>query len=140
VVDAQTYAEGEYAEDTRLLWLFAMVLIGLSVGYTGIAVANTMAMSAQSRRADRVVLSRSGATQGQIRRTVAAETSFVVAVGAALGLAVVLPGLNGMRAGLAEETQTAVELHVHWATVGWVSVACLLLALVAALLTTRSRP
>jgi len=137
VVDAQTYAEGEYAEDMRLLWLFALVLIGLSVGYTGIAVATTMAMSAQARRADRLVLARSGAARGQIRRTVVTETTFVVGVGALLGLGVVLPALAGMAHGLAEETQTGVRLHLHWATVGWVTGACLLLAVASALLSAR---
>ncbi|MEV0274610.1 FtsX-like permease family protein [Hamadaea sp. NPDC050747] len=139
VVDAQTYAEGEYAEDMRLLWLFALVLIGLSVGYTGIAVATTMAMSAQARRADRLVLARSGAGQGQIRRTVITETTFVVGVGALLGLGVVVPALAGMAHGLTEETQTAVSLHLHWATVGWVTGACLLLAVASALVSARRR-
>lgn len=137
VVDARTYAESQYAEDTRLLWLFAMVLIGLSVGYTGIAVANTMAMAAQSRRADRAVLARTGATRGQIRRVVATETAFVVGVGAVLGLAVVLPGLLGMRAGLAEETGAEIALRLHWPTLAWVVAACGVLALTTALTTSR---
>ncbi|NUT33765.1 MAG: ABC transporter permease [Hamadaea sp.] len=139
VVDARTYAESQYAEDTRLLWLFAMVLIGLSVGYTGIAVANTMAMAAQSRRADRVVLARTGATRRQIRRVVATETVFVVGVGAGLGLAVVLPGLLGMRAGLAEETGADIALRLHWPTFAWVVAASGALALAAALGTLRRR-
>ncbi|MCP2327224.1 hypothetical protein HDA40_005731 [Hamadaea flava] len=138
IVDAQTYAEGEFAEDMRLLWLFALVLIGLSVGYTGIAVATTMAMSAQARRTDRLVLARSGASRRQIRRTVTTETIFVVGVGALLGLAVVLPALAGMANGLAEETQTPVRLQLHWATVGWVTGACLLLATASALLSARA--
>lgn len=136
LVDAQEYAEMEYAEDSRLLWLFAKVLIGLSVGYTGISILNTMAMANAGRRHDFTVLRSAGATTRQVLRFVAAETALVVALGVGLGLLVTVPPLAGMAAGLAEEMAVPVGLRMHWPTLVMVTLACLALAIASSILTT----
>ncbi|BCJ73631.1 ABC transporter permease [Catellatospora sp. IY07-71] len=137
VLDAKAYAEREGAEDGRLLWLFATVLIALSVGYTGIAVANTMAMSADGRRPDLGVLRRAGATTRQLLRYAAAETLLVVALGAGLGLAVTVPPLLGMAAGLEQEVGAPVTLRLHWPVTTATMLATAALAVAAAVLATR---
>ncbi|GIG04842.1 FtsX-like permease family protein [Catellatospora coxensis] len=137
VLDAKAYADRESSEDTRLLWLFATVLIALSVGYTGIAVVNTMAMSAESRRPDLAVLRRAGATPRQTLRYAAAEALLVVALGTGLGLAVTIPPLLGMAGGLAEEVGVPVALRLHWPVLVATVLATAAVAVAATLTATR---
>ncbi|MFD0591693.1 FtsX-like permease family protein [Catellatospora coxensis] len=136
VLDAKAYADRESSEDTRL-WLFATVLIALSVGYTGIAVVNTMAMSAESRRPDLAVLRRAGATPRQTLRYAAAEALLVVALGTGLGLAVTIPPLLGMAGGLAEEVGVPVALRLHWPVLVATVLATAAVAVAATLTATR---
>jgi putative ABC transport system permease protein len=137
LTDAKEYADLEYSEDTRLLWLFTLVLVGLSVGYTGISVLNTMAMASSGRRTDFAVLRKTGATVRQILTLTAAETILTVAIGVLLGLAVTLPALAGMSAGLTEEMGVPVALRLHWPWLLAVCAACLTLATAASTLTTH---
>nr|BFE80557.1 hypothetical protein GCM10020093_031580 [Planobispora longispora] len=66
--------------------------------------------------------------------TVAAESVIVTALGTALGAAVALPALLGMRSALAAEIGSAVELIVPWPVVLGVVGGCLVLALAAAVI------
>ncbi|MBM7776033.1 putative ABC transport system permease protein [Actinokineospora baliensis] len=134
--DAETYALAKYEKENRLLLQFAIVLIVVAVGYTGIAVANTTAMSAQARRPDFRVLKSAGATVRQVLRLVTWETTVVVGIGTLLGLLVTIPPLAAMASGLAEATATPVSLQMDWATVVFVVVACLALAVAASVLMT----
>ncbi|WP_144122493.1 FtsX-like permease family protein [Catellatospora sichuanensis] len=137
VLDAKAYADRESGEDSRLLWLFATVLIALSVGYTGIAVVNTMAMSAEGRRPDLAVLRGAGTTPRQALRHAAAEVLLVVALGAGLGLAVTVLPLLGMAAGLEEEVGVPVALRLHWPVTAATVLATAVVAVVASLTVTR---
>jgi putative ABC transport system permease protein len=140
-VDAATYAATD--DEDRLVWIFALIMIGMSVGYTGIAVANTLMMATGERRRDFRVLRMSGATAGQVRRMVAAEAVLVVGLGTGLGFAVSLPALLGIRSALAEEVGRPVALLLPWPQILAVVGACALLALAASLtaawLALRSR-
>lgn len=133
-------AEADAAED-RLIWLFTLLLIGVSAGYGAIAVATTLLMAASGRGPDLQVLHRTGATVGRIRRALAAEAAVVVAIGALLGGAAAAVALLGVRAGLSEQAGTSVPLVVPWPVVGAVVGLSLLLAISAALLPTfTARP
>jgi putative ABC transport system permease protein len=134
VVDAQTYAVEADAEEDRLVWIFTVLLVIVSAGYTAVAIVNTLMMSAAGRIRDLAVLRLSGATTWQVLRTVAAESALVVVLGTALGLSVALPALLGMRAGLEEEMGTAVALVLPWPLILGVVGACLLLAAGAAVI------
>ncbi|GAA4030785.1 ABC transporter permease [Allokutzneria multivorans] len=136
VHDGETFAAAKYEKENRLLLQFSLVLICVAVGYTGIAVANTMAMAAQSRTASFAVLKSTGATVRQVVRLVMGETALVVVVGVALGLLVTVPPLAAMASGLTEATATAVSLRMDWPIVVFVPVACLALAVVASVLMT----
>ena len=134
VLDVATYAaEQDQAED-RLVWFATLLLIVVSAGYGAIAVANTLLMAAVNRRPDVRVLWLSGATGWQVARTMAAEASLVVAVGALLGGAVAFVGLVSVRAGLSEQVRAPVDLVVPWSTVLTVLAACLMLAVAASVL------
>lgn len=134
VLDVDTYAAEQDRAEDRLVWLFTLLLIGVSAGYGAIAVANTLLMAAVDRRPDLRLLGLCGATRRQVRRTVAAEAALVVAIGALLGGAVALVGLVSIRAGLSEQVHAPVDLLVSWPTVLGVLATCLALAVAASLM------
>lgn len=137
VIDTAAWAaEADSAED-RLVWLFTLMLIAVSAGYGGIAVANTLLMAANGRAPDLRVVRLAGATRRQVAGYVAAESTLVVLIGAVLGGLVAFGALLAIRAGLVEQTGTAVPLVVPWSVVGGVVGLCLLLALAAGVLPTR---
>ncbi|WP_433211984.1 FtsX-like permease family protein [Dactylosporangium sp. CS-047395] len=137
VIDLATWAaEADSAED-RLVWLFTLMLIGVSAGYGAIAVANTLLMAAQGRAADLRVMRLAGATRRQVAWYVAAESAFVVLIGAVLGGVVAFGALISIRAGLSQQVGAAVALVVPWSVIAGVVGLCLLLALLAGVLPTR---
>jgi putative ABC transport system permease protein len=138
LIDVATYAaEADRAED-RLVWIFTLLLIGVSAGYGAIAVANTLLMSAASRRHDYRVLRLSGATARQLAWIAAAEAVFVVALGSLLGGTVAVVALLSIRDGLAAQVGVPVDVVVPWPTIGAVVGVCLVLAVVASVLPTRA--
>lgn len=136
VLSVRAYAAEADAAEDRLIWLFTLLLIGVSAGYGAITVATTLLMAASGRGPDLRVLHRTGATIGRIRRALAAEAAVVVAIGALLGGAAALVALLGVRAGLTEQAGTSVPLVVPWSVVAAVVGLSLLLAIGAALLPT----
>ncbi|MFG3552939.1 FtsX-like permease family protein [Micromonospora sp. NPDC047557] len=144
VVDVATWAgEADAAED-RLVWLFTLLLIGVSAGYGAIAVANTLLLAAAGRAADLRLIRLAGATRRQVLWLVTAESALVVLIGALLGGAVAFVGLLSIRAGLAEQVGAPVDLVVPWSVVAGVVGLCLLLAALASAVPTwrslRRRP
>jgi putative ABC transport system permease protein len=135
VQDPLAYSSDD--DEDQLVWLFVLVMVGMSVGYTSIAVANTLVMATGDRRRDFRVLRLSGATNRQILRMVGVETGLVVLFGTVIGGLVALPALLGIRAALAGQTGVDVRLVVPWSEVGVVVAVCAVLALGAALLATR---
>lgn len=136
VYDAETYALVDYDRDYWLLLQFSLVLIVVAVGYTGIGVANTMAMSMQGRRESFRVLKMSGGTVRQIVTTIAAEALVIVTIGVGLGLGIALPSLSGIAAGLSETVGRDVTPQVDAPTATAAILACFALALGASVLTT----
>lgn len=88
---------GIEAHEDELVWVFVLFLVGLSVGYS--AIANTLLMATADRTADLRVLRMSGASTGQVLRTVALESTLVVAIGALPGIVVAVTALVGITAG-----------------------------------------
>ncbi|MEN3539097.1 ABC transporter permease [Microbispora sp. ZYX-F-249] len=119
---------GEQAEEDRLVWLFTLLLVGVSAGYAGLAIVNAQVMAASARVRDVVVLRLTGATRRQAIAATAAEAALVTGTGTVLGFAVAVPALLGMRAGLAEMAGGAVPLVVPWPTVAAIVALCLVLA------------
>ncbi|WP_283134436.1 ABC transporter permease [Rhizohabitans arisaemae] len=137
IVAAEDYARVMSDEDDRLTWIFTVLLVAVSAGYTGVAIATTLMTAAAGRARDLVVLRLSGATAGQALRTVAVESVLVVVLGTLLGLAVAIPTLLGMRAGLAEQLSAPVPLVLPVPLILVVIGFCLLLAAGAAVFTAR---
>ncbi|MFF5115177.1 FtsX-like permease family protein [Streptosporangium sp. NPDC000509] len=136
-VDVRTYSAEADAEEDRLVWIATVLLVVVSTAYAGVAIVNTMVMSAAGRVRDLAVLRLSGATGRQVLGTVAAESVLVVLLGAGLGLVVALPALMGMRGALATAMRADVPLVVPWPLILGVIAACLALAVCAAVLAAR---
>ncbi|MFD3922134.1 ABC transporter permease [Streptomyces sp. NPDC058595] len=127
-------------ESTRLGML---LILGIALLYTGIALANTLVMATSDRVGDLAVLRLTGATRPQVLRLVAAEALVVVAVGSLLGAVVAGLNLLGVRGALALLCVRS-PLVVPWGSVGAMVAASAVLAVVAAvvpaLTALRTRP
>jgi putative ABC transport system permease protein len=134
--DAAEYALADYHTDAELTDSLASMLIVLAVGYSVIAVVNSMAMAAHGRRRDFEVMRTAGGTVNQLLLISAGETALVIAVGAALGVLVTLAPLAGMAAGLSETTSSDVSLHLNTGAVTTAVAGTLLAAVVAGIAVT----
>ncbi|MFE9046270.1 FtsX-like permease family protein [Streptomyces sp. NPDC007818] len=139
---AESLTTSEYsartdAEDDRLVQIFLMILIGMSLGYTCLAIANTLMMATADRSGDFAVLRLSGATRRQVLRIVAAESALSVGIGAGLGLVIALVTLLGIRSGLSSQLGTQVNLNLPWPTILLTVGLCLALALASSVLPAR---
>jgi putative ABC transport system permease protein len=114
---------------------FLMVL-GIALLYSAIALANTMVMATSDRVRDLTVLRLAGATTWQVLRSVAAEALLVVAVGAVLGAAVAGLNLLGVRAALGALSVPSPVI-VPWQALGVMVGGCALIAVTAAVLPAR---
>ncbi|MCO8270917.1 ABC transporter permease [Actinoplanes sp. TRM 88003] len=138
IVDVATYAREADAEEDRQVWIFTLLLIGISVGYGSLAVANTLAMATARRANDYRLLRLAGATRRQVLLTVAGESALSVLVGSVLGTAAAVLALHGATAGLRAQTGTSVALTVPWPVPAAAVGACFVLAVMAATLPARA--
>ncbi|MFF5296407.1 ABC transporter permease [Paractinoplanes globisporus] len=131
VMPVRDYVQIDIDEEGRLVDLFLAVLIGLTVGYTGLAVANTLLMATAARRDEFRALRLAGATTGQVLRVTSAEAVLAVAVGTALAALVAVISLEGVRSAVEAELDRAVPLVVPWGAAVAVTVVCGLVAVAA---------
>jgi putative ABC transport system permease protein len=143
VLSRDQWLAGQLPVSSRQTRVGFLVVLGIALLYTGIAVANTMVMAASDRTRELAVLRLSGATKRQVLLLVAAEALTVVVVGAVLGLLVTALNLFGIWAALATLSVPTVVV-VPWSSLAVVLTACALAAAVAAVLPTvgalRTRP
>ncbi|MFB8237704.1 FtsX-like permease family protein [Kitasatospora purpeofusca] len=111
----------------RIAWLRTLLVLGLALVYTGIALANTLFTATADRRRELALLRLAGATRAQVVRLVTAESVLVTAVGAVLGYAVVAVQLGSMHAALAV-LHAPAPLVLPWRALGAVTAGALLLA------------
>jgi putative ABC transport system permease protein len=135
-VSAADYVNDRSAREWGIVRLVFTLLVGMAVGYTAIAIANTLLMAMADRRRDFATLRLSGATTGQVLRLVGAEAALVVGIGSLLGLVAAVIALAGVVRGLRHYIpETAIVLPVP--AVAAVVGTCLVLALAASLLPAR---
>ncbi|MFE5736796.1 ABC transporter permease [Streptomyces celluloflavus] len=113
-----------------------LVLLGMALLYTGIAIANTLVMAAEQRAGGLLLLRRLGATGGQVVRSVLWETLTVVVVGGVLGIAAAGVTMLGMGRALSRSTGGTAAFPVPWAEMGMVLGGCLVVAVIASLIPT----
>lgn len=138
-VDVTTYARESGSEEDRLVWIFTLLLVGVSVGYGALAVANTLFMATRRRANDYRLLRLAGATRRQVLVTVAGESTLVVLIGSVLGGAAAVLALYGSAAGFREQTGTSVAVVVPWAVATVAVAVCLILALVSSVIPARAQ-
>ncbi|MEU4623731.1 ABC transporter permease [Actinoplanes sp. NPDC023801] len=122
----------EIDEEGRLVDLFLLALIGLTAGYTAIAVGNTLLMATTARRGEFQALRLAGAGSGQMLRVVAGEALLAVSVGAILGGLVAIVSLLGVRAAVEDEIGRDIDLVIPWGATAAVTALCAALALASA--------
>ncbi|MFJ7063865.1 FtsX-like permease family protein [Streptomyces sp. NPDC101115] len=110
-----------------------VLVLGIALVYTVIALANTLLMATSVRGPELVSLRLAGATRAQILRVVAGESLLAVGIGSVLGLGVAALCLGGLTAALAS-LAAPVVLTVPWATVAAAAGACAAVAAGAAVL------
>ncbi|MFJ2646388.1 FtsX-like permease family protein [Streptomyces sp. NPDC087420] len=137
------WVRASYPEtDSRTRVGFLLVL-GIALLYSGIALANTMVMATADRVRDLAVLRLAGATKAQVLWLVAAEALTVVAVGAVIGVLVAWLNLLGMWGALGVLRVPSVPV-MPWSALLTVAAACAATAVVAAVvpawLSLRRRP
>ncbi|GIF03272.1 ABC transporter permease [Actinoplanes siamensis] len=140
VMTARGYAEEQVAEEGDLVDLFLRVLIGLTAGYTAIAVSNTLLMATAARRQEFRALRLAGAGLGQVLRVTTAEAVLAAVVGALLGGAVGVFSLAGVRAAVEDELGRKVALMIPWDAGLGVTALCALLAVGATAVPVLRRP
>lgn len=126
------YAFSAVDAEYRLLQIFVAVILGLSLGYTGLAIANTILMATGARRGDLTLLRLAGATPRQVITSLAGEAGLTVVIGSALGVLAGLSGLLVVRRGLAEELGREVAVALPWTVLATLAGACLVIAVAAA--------
>lgn len=134
--DAEQFALTEYDTDAELTESLAMMLTVVAVGYSGLAVANSMAMAGYGRRTDFEVMKSAGGTRPQLLRLSLGETGLLVIIGSALGLLATLPPLTGVARGLSAEAGTPVSMNLSGGTLAWAVLGSLAMATAASAFVT----
>ncbi|MET7918160.1 FtsX-like permease family protein [Streptomyces avermitilis] len=132
VLTKDAWVRASYPETNRTTRLGFVLVLGIALVYTAIALANTLVMATSDRVRDLAVLRLAGATRWQVLRLVGAEALMVVAVGAVLGLLAAGLNLAGMWGALGLlEVWTSIELP--WPVLGAAVAVCAVLAVVSAM-------
>jgi putative ABC transport system permease protein len=143
LLPAADYPSAADAGQEHAKRLATIAVLGMALGYTAIAIANTLVMATGNRRQELAKLRLSGATPVQILRMIGVEAVLVTAIGLLLAGAVTAVTLLGMRDALAP-VATAVPVVMPWTPVGGIAGTCLaitaLASLIPAALLLRLRP
>lgn len=127
-------AAGGRASASRLGLL---MVLGILLTYTTIALVNTLVMGAPDRAGERRTLRLLGADGGQVLRYALAESLVAVGVGVVLAAAVAGVGLSGLWMALLR-VAGPVPLDVPWTVLGAVVAGCVLIATVLPALLERA--
>lgn len=117
----------------RVTVLGFVLVLGIALVYTAIALANTLLMATSDRAGELRLLRLAGATRAQVLAVTTTESLLTATVGALLGTAVALVNLAGMRAALAALGVDS-PLVVPWLPMAAVTAVCTALAALCTLL------
>jgi putative ABC transport system permease protein len=131
VLSARAYVQREIDVEADLIPLFLAVLLSMSVGFTWLAVGNTLLLATIGRKVEFATLRQAGATIRQTLRVVVSEAVLAVAIGTGLGLVVAATALSGVASGLSDALAAPVGIAFPWPTTLLVTLACLLAAVVS---------
>ncbi|AGZ43504.1 ABC transporter permease [Actinoplanes friuliensis] len=132
VLSARDYVQIEIDEEGDIIDIFLVVLLGLGVGYTGLAVANTLLMATAARRTEFRALRLAGGGTGHVLRVTSGEAFLAVVTGTLLGGSVSLICLLAARRSIERELGQAIDLVVPWGQTAVVVAVCAVVAVLAA--------
>lgn len=116
------------------------VVLGLSVAYTALFTAGTLAIATRERRGELRLLHLAGAGRAGILAFLAAETTLVLLIGCALAALAGTVTLGGLALALAKLTGTAL-ITPPWPTAGALAAGCGVIALTTVMaVTVAERP
>lgn len=115
-----------------------LVVLGIVLAYTAIALVNILLMAASDRAAERATLRLLGATRARVAGYAAAEALLVVAIGVVLAAGVVAISLAGLWSSLVQ-IAGPVAVSVPWPQTGGVVLGCAVLAVAAAVVPSLRR-
>ncbi|MEV5972935.1 FtsX-like permease family protein [Streptomyces sp. NPDC051921] len=127
---ADAWAAATHPSATPQTRLGLLLVLGIALVYTVIALANTLLMATSVRGPELTALRLAGATRAQVLRVVAGESLLATAIGAVLGLAVTALCLGALGTGLAA-LSAPVALTVPWGPLGSAAGVCAAVATVA---------
>ncbi|MCY0927732.1 FtsX-like permease family protein [Streptomyces sp. H27-H1] len=130
---AQEWLTATNPRTNRFTVLGYVMVLGIALAYTAIALANTLLMAAADRAGDLRLLRLAGATRSQVLTVMTAESLLAATVGALLGTAVAVVNLAGIRAALAALGVDS-PMVVPWLPMGAVAGVCAALAALCTLL------
>lgn len=131
ILTKDQWVAASYPETKRTTRLGFLLVLGIALLYTGIALANTLVMATADRARELAVLRLAGATTGQVLRLVAGEALLVVLVGAVVGALAAALNLAGIRAALGL-LDVGSAIVIPWGVIGTTVGACAALAVVSA--------
>jgi putative ABC transport system permease protein len=132
VLTARDYVRLDIDAEDRIIQIFLAVLLGLGVGYTGLAVANTLLMATAGRRDEFRALRLAGGGTSHVLRVTSGEALLAVATGTVLGGLVAVLCLLAARRSIEEELGQSIALAIPWGQNVAVVVVCALVAVLAA--------
>jgi putative ABC transport system permease protein len=143
MIETGDYLSSAGEEEARMNRQASVVMLGLALVYTGIAIANTLVMATRDRARELATVRLAGATRWQVLKVVGAEAVLVTGIGVILAATVTAVTVAGARYGLAD-LAPSVPLAVPWRPLGGIVLACLVTAVLAsvipAALLLRRRP
>jgi putative ABC transport system permease protein len=132
VLTAHDYVRLDIDAEGRIIQIFLVVLLGLGVGYTGLAVANTLLMATAARRDEFRALRLAGGGTPHVLRVTSGEALLAVATGTLLGGLVALLCLLAARRSIEDELGQSIALVVPWGQNLAVAAVCAVVAVLAA--------
>lgn len=136
VLSKEQWLAASYPATSRQTRIGTLLVLGIALLYSCIALANTLVMATADRVRDLAVLRLAGATLGQVLRMVAAEALLIVAVGTTLGAGVAALNLLGVKAALTALSVPS-PVVIPWTATGAAVAVCALLAVPAAVIPAR---
>ncbi|MFI1990395.1 ABC transporter permease [Actinoplanes sp. NPDC020271] len=133
IATPDAYFAAQAVAADRMNHLVMLALLGMTLLYSAIAIANTLVMSTADRARDIAVLRLGGATPRQVLGLIAAETGTVVAVALLLAAVVTAAMLGGLRSRLSDLVSTA-EIVAPWSLIALITVLCVSVAFAASLI------
>jgi putative ABC transport system permease protein len=132
ITSTASFQSASSAQQNHFDNLALIAVLGMSIAYTSIAIANTLVMASAARRRELATLRLSGATRRQVLRMIALEACIITGIATILGGAVIATALIGLPASLAS-TAPSVHLDIPWLPVTLITLGCLVTAVLASL-------